>query len=596
MARIPQEKIDEIRNSVNIVDVMGQYLSLTKKGRNYVAICPFHQDTHPSLSISESKQIYMCFVCHNGGNVFKFLQEYLHISYLESVKEVALLGHVDITGYHLDAPVFRVNDKLKPYYDMHEEAFKIYSYYLQTKLGILAMDYLKGRGFDDEVIKMFGIGYAPVKSILYEAFTKLGYQPVEMENSGLVIESSRHYDRFSDRIMFPLHNSNGQVVGFSGRIYKANDEGAKYMNSPESDIFIKGDMLYNYHRALKPARDAGFVYLNEGFMDVIAMHRAGYDNVIALMGTALTNGHLQLLRRMTKKIVICLDGDNAGQNAAMKATDFLSSHGFTVRIILLPEGKDPDEIYMEDGKNALDRVLSDELTPFDFLLTYESSHLDLRNYDDRSQLFDKGIAAINLIDDDKQRDDSIRKLSSLTQFSRDLIVRRIKTKESKKREPSYSDIAYQIRETQTIVDKYLIAEKNLIFYMLNDRNTAMLYQSKAGFMYNDSYRILASYIVDYYRHHNIMEEADLIDRILNDRINDQKKNILISLLTEIASMKLPLPASSQQQAIDDYIRTISLNAVKLKKQQLLEQFKHVLDPQMQAEIVQEINNLKKEAK
>ena len=285
------------------------------------------------------------------------------------------------------------------------------------------MDYLKGRGFDDEVIKMFGIGYAPVKSILYEAFTKLGYQPVEMENSGLIIESSRHYDRFSDRIMFPLHNSNGQVVGFSGRIYKANDEGAKYMNSPESDIFIKGDMLYNYHRALKPARDAGFVYLNEGFMDVIAMHRAGYDNVIALMGTALTNGHLQLLRRMTKKIVICLDGDNAGQNAAMKATDFLSSHGFTVRIILLPEGKDPDEIYMEDGKNALDRVLSDELTPFDFLLTYESSHLDLRNYDDRSQLFDKGIAAINLIDDDKQRDDSIRKLSSLTQFSRDLIVR-----------------------------------------------------------------------------------------------------------------------------------------------------------------------------
>ena len=323
MARLPQEKIEEIRQSVDIVDVIGQYLPLTKSGKNYKALCPFHEDSHPSLSISESKQIYMCFVCHNGGNVFTFLQNYLHISWIEAVKLVAELGHVDISQYHLETPKHEVNEQFKDFYKMHEEAGKLYSYYLHTASGNLARDYLKDRGFSEEIIKMFDVGYAPIQNILYTAFQKLGYKEIDMVKSGLVIESNKHYDRFNDRIMFPLHDEYGRIVGFSGRIYKNGQDGAKYMNSPESDIFIKGQVLYNYHRCRDSVKKEGFVYMNEGFMDVIAMTRAGHANTLALMGTALTQGHLRMLRKLTHKVVVCLDGDEAGQNAAYKASQFL---------------------------------------------------------------------------------------------------------------------------------------------------------------------------------------------------------------------------------------------------------------------------------
>ena len=593
MPRIPQAKIDEIRQSVDIVDVMGQYLSLTKKGRNYVAICPFHEDTHPSLSISENKQIYMCFVCHNGGNVFTFLQNYLHISYIEAVGKVAEMGHVDMSGYDLTKRVAPIDNKLKPYYDMHEEAQKIYTYYLNTQVGIAAKDYLHDRGFDEEIIKTFGIGYAPAKNILFDAFTKLGYDTIAMENSGLVIESHKHYDRFSDRIIFPLWDEQGRVVGFSGRIYRLNQDGAKYMNSPESEIFIKGQTLYNYHNALRPAREAGFVYINEGFMDVIAMHRAKHDNCIALMGTALTSGHVRMLKRMTKKIVLCLDGDAAGQNAAMKSCDFLVKNGFEVRIILLPDGHDPDEIFKTDGKDGLDRLLRDELTPFDFLMLFESGRLDLRNYDDRSKLFDRGVEVISQMTDDKQIDDCVTKLSNLTQFSREIILNHLQNKQIEKPQ-EYAPVVRQIEETRMLVDKYIQAERNLLFYMLNDKEVAEQYRAKAGFMYNDVYRVVASYIVDYYRKNNVMDEANLIDRILSDRISEQKKNILVQAIVEISNIQLPLPASNQQDAIRDYIKTIGENAIELKKKQLLDQFQHVLDPKQQAAILQEINELKKE--
>ena len=299
MARLSQEKINEIRQSVDIVDVIGEYLSLQKKGRNYVALCPFHDDKNPSMSISPDKQIFMCFVCGTGGNVFTFLQKYLKISYIEAVKKVAEMGHIDLSDYHLDVEARPISKENATLYQMHEEAQKIYSYYLNTKLGLEAKTYLMKRHFSDELIKEFQIGYAPLQSTLYQAFEKLGFQEIDMVKSGLIVESYQHFDRFQDRIMFPLYNQQGQVVGFSGRIYKPTQTESKYMTSPESDIFIKGQVLYHYHQCKEAVKEAGFIYLLEGFMDVIAMYKAGIENTVAIMGTALTKGHIQALRRLT---------------------------------------------------------------------------------------------------------------------------------------------------------------------------------------------------------------------------------------------------------------------------------------------------------
>lgn len=588
MARLSQEKIDEIRQSVDIVDVMGQYLELHKKGKNYMAICPFHDDNHPSLSISQSRQIYKCFVCGNGGNVFTFIQEYLKVPFVESVMKVAEFGHVDMSGYSLEKRVVKVDEALAPLYDMHAFALKLYMYYLYTQSGKQALDYLRHRGFDVELIKMFGIGYAPDKSILHERFQKEGYTEVAQVKSGLVLENERHYDRFRDRVMFPLYDEFGKVVGFSGRVYKAQDKNSKYMNSPESDIFIKGKTLYNYHRAKEAVRQAGFVYINEGFMDVIAMHRAHHDNCIALMGTALTKDHLRMLKRMTRTIHLCLDGDMAGQAAAMKSSDLLTSQGFEVKIVLLPDGRDPDEILSTEGIEGLDAVLKDTLSPIDFMMAFECSKLDLRNYEDRKTLLVKACEKIAKIEDRIDRGHYITKLSSLTDFPKEIIEEQLLNSSAviEHREQFSQNRIETIQDQRPILDKYTLAEKNLLFYMLNDRQVSDIYEAKAGFMHNDTYRALAAYIRDYYRTHQTMDIANLIDKI------GSSHSTLVNALTDIAECSLPLPY--QKEVIDDYIARITENTKNIREQELQEQFKNVLAPSAKAEILQKLIDLKKE--
>lgn len=588
MARLSQEKIDEIRQSVDIVDVMGQYLELHKKGKNYMAICPFHDDNHPSLSISQSRQIYKCFVCGNGGNVFTFIQEYLKVPFVEAVMKVAEFGHVDMSGYSLEKRVVKVDEALAPLYDMHAFALKLYMYYLCTQSGKQALDYLRHRGFDDDLIKMFGIGYAPEKSILHERFQKEGYTEVAQVKSGLVLENERHYDRFHDRVMFPLYDEFGKVVGFSGRVYKAQDKNSKYMNSPESDIFIKGKTLYNYHRAKEAVRQAGFVYINEGFMDVIAMHRAHHDNCIALMGTALTKDHLRMLKRMTRTIHLCLDGDMAGQAAAMKSSDLLTSQGFEVKIVLLPDGRDPDEILSTEGIEGLDAVLKDTLSPIDFMMAFECSRLDLRNYEDRKTLLVKACEKIAKIEDRIDRGHYIAKLSSLTDFPKEIIEEQLLNSSAilEHREQFSQNRIETIQDQRPILDKYTLAEKNLLFYMLNDRQVSDIYEAKAGFMHNDTYRALAAYIRDYYRTHKTMDVANLIDKI------GSSHSALVNALTDIAECSLPLPY--QKEVIDDYIARITENTKNIREQELQQQFKDVLAPSAKAEILQKLIDLKKE--
>lgn len=588
MARLSQEKIDEIRQSVDIVDVMGQYLELHKKGKNYMAICPFHDDNHPSLSISQSRQIYKCFVCGNGGNVFTFIQEYLKVPFVEAVMKVAEFGHVDMSGYSLEKRVVKVDEALAPLYDMHAFALKLYMYYLYTQSGKQALDYLRHRGFDDDLIKMFGIGYAPEKSILHERFQKEGYTEVAQVKSGLVLENERHYDRFHDRVMFPLYDEFGKVVGFSGRVYKVQDKNSKYMNSPESDIFIKGKTLYNYHRAKEAVRQAGFVYINEGFMDVIAMHRAHHDNCIALMGTALTKDHLRMLKRMTRTIHLCLDGDMAGQAAAMKSSDLLTSQGFEVKIVLLPDGRDPDEILSTEGIEGLDAVLKDTLSPIDFMMAFECSRLDLRNYEDRKTLLVKACENIAKIEDRIDRGHYIAKLSSLTDFPKEIIEEQLLNSSAilEHREQFSQNRIETIQDQRPILDKYTLAEKNLLFYMLNDRQVSDIYEAKAGFMHNDTYRALAAYIRDYYRTHKTMDVANLIDKI------GSSHSALVNALTDIAECSLPLPY--QKEVIDDYIARITENTKNIREQELQQQFKDVLAPSAKAEILQKLIDLKKE--
>lgn len=583
MPKLSPEKINEIRQSVDIVDVIGTYLPLYKKGRNYVALCPFHDDSRPSMSISPEMQIYKCFVCNHGGNVFTFLKDYLKISYIEAVKMVANIGNVDISEYHLEKKVVPVDSKLEPLYLMYDEANKIYNHYLNTKLALRAKEYLNSRNINDEIIKTFQIGYAPSNHILLKAFEKMNFDKVKVFESGLIIESGNGYDRFSDRIMFPLHDSNGRVVGFSGRIYKQSLNESKYMNSPESAIFIKGKTLYNYHRVSEEVRKLGYVIITEGFMDVIALYKAKIKNAVAIMGTALTSGHINLLKRLTKTIYLCLDGDQAGRNATNKSIDILLAAGFIVKVIDLPDNLDPDEILQRHGKEQLESLINNPISSLDFKMNYYYENTNMNNYDDRKSYLEMIAKEISKLDDIIDRDYYISHLEKKSGFSRAIIDQLVNKNTVSEIIEATPEVVDNNQNTK-MIDKYERAERDLLYYMMQDKSVAMMYEAKAGFMFNDVYRIIASYIVDYYRQEVVLEVADLINSIEDEN--------LVQNIIEIS--QLELPQLNGNKAIDDYIETIKEKTVMVKKEELIKSLSNAFDPKQKAQILKEIIALKKE--
>lgn len=584
MARLSEEKIEQIRSSVDIVDVIGSYIPLSKRGKGYWGICPFHDDSNPSMSVSQELQIYKCFVCGAGGNVFTFLQNYLKIGYLEAVKMVAEMGGIPVDELNEAYTRPKVNDQLKPLYDMHEEALKIYHVMLSRRTGLRAREYLEKRHITDEVIEKFMIGYAPNEDTLLKGFGQLNFNKVDMERSGLIIEGTRQdYDRFKDRIMFPLWDSNGQVVGFSGRIYQKDRDEAKYMNSPESEIFIKGQTLYHYHEAKQATRQAGFIYLLEGFMDVIALYRAGMENAVALMGTALTQDHLRLLRKLTVQVHVCLDGDRAGQEATLKNASILARNGFQVRVIRLKDGMDPDETLEQYGKEGLLKSLASHMSLLEFKINYyyETSQMD--NYDERKAYLDHLAGDLASLEDPIDQSYYIGLVSNKSGFSTDIIHEKIANIGGSMRKKIHEVPIVSHTKQGPLPSKYQKAEQCLLHYMLLSKQVSSQYEKKLGYMYDATYRVIANYIVDYYRSHDTLQIADFINVLGQDS--------LISAVLEIAQLHLPSEVDGKE--IQDYIQTISQHTFRLEIEDREKEMHQEMDPVRKAEILKEIIALKK---
>ena len=584
MARLSEEKIEQIRSSVDIVDVIGSYIPLSKRSKGYWGICPFHDDNNPSMSVSQELQIYKCFVCGAGGNVFTFLQNYLKISYLEAVKMVAEMGGIPVDELNEAYTRPKVNDQLKPLYDMHEEALKIYHVMLSRRTGLRAREYLEKRHITDEVIEKFMIGYAPNEDTLLKGFGQLNFNKVDMERSGLIIEGTRQdYDRFKDRIMFPLWDSNGQVVGFSGRIYQKDRDEAKYMNSPESEIFIKGQTLYHYHEAKQATRQAGFIYLLEGFMDVIALYRAGLENAVALMGTALTQDHLRLLRKLTVQVHVCLDGDRAGQEATLKNASILARNGFQVRVIRLKDGMDPDETLEQYGKEGLLKSLASHMSLLEFKINYyyETSQMD--NYDERKAYLDHLAGDLASLEDPIDQSYYIGLVSNKSGFSTDIIHEKIANIGGSMRKKIHEVPIVSHTKQGPLPSKYQKAEQCLLHYMLLSKQVSSQYEKKLGYMYDATYRVIANYIVDYYRSHDTLQIADFINVLGQDS--------LISAVLEIAQLHLPSEVDGKE--IQDYIQTISQHTFRLEIEDREKEMHQEMDPVRKAEILKEIIALKK---
>ena len=567
---VSEELINEIRRSVNIVDVISDYIPVEQKGRNYFALCPFHDDHNPSMSISPDKQIYTCFVCGAHGNVFNFVMDYEHVSFIDAVK---MIGRR--VGVNIDLPTHYKKPKekgLEDLYNIYDIANKFYQNNLSTKEGSDAREYLSNRDFKEDVIKEFGIGLSLNNKLSSMLLKK--YDKDILIRSGICNESGGNiFDAFTERIMFPLWDIDGNVVGFSGRIYKTKDS-SKYVNSKESDIFKKGKLIYNYHRAKEEVRKKKFVLVVEGFMDVIALYKVGIKNVVAMMGTAVTNEQANLLKRLSTNIFLCFDGDSAGNMATMSCANELTKVGITPKVIRLPENLDPDEYIKKYGSDNFNDYLDNPKSLIDYKMDYYKNNTNFNDSIEVSKYIKDVVSEIDEITDPVVREIIIKKLSDETDVSVATIKGMVKGKDVIKTTPKKSTIKY---------DKYKKAEMRLIYYMLRHKEVINIYERNKCFFPTDEYRALVSELVYYYKKHGIIYVADFLSYI-----SDKKE--LLDAFNKIDTMELSENYTTDE--IMDYINLLNEYGVNEEFKRKSLEFKKEIDEKKKIEIAKEMIELR----
>ena len=507
--------VNKIRSNADIVRVVSSYLPLQQKGRNYVAVCPFHNDSNPSLTVSQEKQIYKCFSCNASGNVFTFVQEYEKIGFLEAVRKVCELTNQRVEGFEKVIKKNEIPKEKQVLFNLLNDLGNFYSYNLKNSSNKEAYEYIKNRGLEDKYLDEYRVGYAPYESEKTIKFLKAkGYSNDDILNSGVGIEANGTiYDRYNGRLVFPLFDTYNRIIGFSARKLPSSKDEAKYVNTTETPLFHKSNVLYNYYQAEKISRKIGFCYVLEGFMDVLALVRSGIPNAIAIMGTALTNEHIEMLKKLNCEIRLCFDNDRAGQEATLKNLALLKRTQLKVRVVnALNQNKDPDEILKTQGEEELKKFLNNLISPCEFNINFYSKFYNLNNYEDQKVFLEKSLRSI--IDYKVDNFDAyylLDKIQSKTLFNKSFIeneYERLKTNFNN-RNNAVQNVT--IKQQKRIIDKYEEAEKRLIIYMLNDNKIIDKYNMKLGKIRNDAYRKIVACIVRYYADYDKVSYADIFN-------------------------------------------------------------------------------------
>lgn len=576
MEKIPYDVILDIKSKVNIVDVISEYLPVEQKGKNYFAICPFHDDHNPSMSISPEKQIYTCFVCGASGNVFNFVANYEKVSFVSAVKKVAQKA-----GINLD---INVKDDYKPkdtkydkYYKMFDITNKYYQNNIKSVYGKKAIEYLHNRKIDDDVINEFEIGLSMNDNNVSKLLEKKGYDVNELIDIGLCGKKDNFiYDIFRNRIMFPLYNLDGKPVGFSGRIYNG-EEDSKYVNSKESIIFKKGNLLYNYHRALSHAREKHQIIVVEGFMDVIRLYTIGIKNVVATMGTAITKEHANLLMKLSKNIVLCFDGDKAGEKATISALDALEKIGITPKIIRLEDDLDPDDYIIKKGSDAYLTHLNNPMSSVVFKINIDKSKTNFNDYNEISTYLKNVSKELEKIDDKVVYELTVNKLSKETGVSCDTINDMVKSIPK-------NEIKVITKRTSLKKDKYQKAEEYLVHYMLRNVDAVLIYQNNVSYLNDPMLSKIAMEILEFYEINRYINITDFTV-FLEDKIDLIEKSLIID--------DLSLPDEVNTDILMDYVKTIDEGILKREIEKTKKQIKEEMDVAKKISLTEKLRNLKK---
>lgn len=577
---LTDEQINDIRSSVNIVDIVSSYIPLTKKGKNYFGVCPFHPDSDPSFCVSEQKQIYTCFSCKASGNVIHFIMNYENISFREAIRLIADKAGINVNVNVSQNNVLNKNTELFEIYDI---ASKFYQNNINTVNGIKAKQYLYDRGFNDETIKEFMIGLSLTNhDLLTKILLNKNFSYDNMLKSGLIVKNDYGYnDIYNNRIMFPIWDITGKVVGFSGRIFNGEDTSrfSKYINTKETPIFRKGELLYNYHKAKDSCRQKNVVILMEGQLDLIRAYSVGVKNVVATMGTAFTKEHAILVKRLARNVIICFDGDGAGEKASISCGNELLNVGITPKIVRLEDKLDPDEYIKKYGQEKFISKLDNPINFMDFKLSFYKNGKDLNNNNDIAEYVNVVISELSKIDDNILKELTLKKLS----IESNLDIEFLRENLDKRNVPVNQTI--QTEKKIPRENKYEMATKHLIYYMLKDKKVIKLYNESKVFVPNEKYRILAKEISCFYLNNGFVNIADLMNSFSNDEE-------MLKTIGEIGT--LDLKDNYDLSQIEDYINVLKQYSINNEVINIEKKLRSTNDRNEKLLLAQKLLELKKE--
>ena len=572
MAYISNEIINEIRNKTDIVDVVSRYVNLTKKGKNYIGVCPFHDDHSPSMSVSPEKQIFTCFSCGATGNVFTFVSDFEKISFSDAVR---LLG--EKAGISIGNNTYIGNSKRDEYFDIYDSANKFYQNSLFTNLGKNAIQYLKNRNIDRDTIKKFGIGLSVQKLSLTDYLKNKNYSIDKLIDVGLTNDNGN--DIFINRIMFPIYDLAGNPVAFSGRIYNTKDT-SKYINTKETDKFKKGKILYNYHIAKEHLKKNDSVIIMEGQMDVIRASTIGVNNCIATMGTALTRDHKSIIKNMTSNVILCFDGDSAGEKATISAIELLEDTGIDIKIVRLPNDMDPDEYIIKEGKDSFLYQISNATNLIDYKMELLKKNKDFGNIKDISSYVNSALKELVYEKDDIVVELNLKKLATSFDIDYDNLVNKY---EKLKNDNNNKDSYVKVNKSKKVYNRYGQAECYLIYYMLKDEKVINMVEKRVGYFPDKNIRELSNEIIYYFHKYCIINVADFISYI-------SSRNEILNTLKEILAMNIKEDFLIDE--IEDYIFVINEYHKEVKINDLNKKLKEEKDPLKQAKISLEIMKIR----